>query len=248
MNLLEFFSEKNNYKVLKLGFEKTCFDNGCKFKTFCKDSKNNDIFTCLHESEKSFPKLAILSGLHGDEPGGPYGILDFFKDKDNYKNINLLSIPVLNPYGIERNTRKDDSNTDLNRQWDSNDRKIVYKTKKMILKFKPDVLLSLHEDASVDGFYLYPSIGVPSKLLKKIRSMLGTYLEPIKDGNIHGDKVADGIVYDPNVKRPKHKKSMEFFFEKRKIPNITLELPSRLTLDNRRKIYCDILCGICKYL
>jgi hypothetical protein len=247
MNLLEFFSEKNKYKLLKLGFEKACVDNNCEFKVFCKDSKNNDIFRCTHEAGDSFPKLAILSGLHGDEPGGPHGILKFLLDKNNYKNINLLSIPVLNPHGIERHIRRDSANKDLNRQWDSNDRKIVAKTKKMILKFSPNALLSLHEDESVDGFYLYPSKGFSDGLLKKTVSILKKHLEPIEDGSIHGDPVKNGIVSNPNVNKPKHHKSMEFFFEKRKIPNITLELPSRLPLDKRTKIYCDVLTGICKH-
>lgn len=187
--------------------------------------------------------------MHGNEPGGPYGILDFFKNKKFYKNTNILSIPIMNPYGIEKKIRNDATNKDLNRQWDSNDRKIVAITKEMVLNFKPNLLLSLHEDSSVDGFYLYPSRNLSKKLLEKIYSFLKKHL-PNMDGNfIHGDNVVDGIVESPkNPSRPKHTKSMEYFFEKKGIPNITIELPSRLPLDKRSKIYCYVLAHISEIL
>ena len=220
-------------------------ENDCKFNIFCKDSKNNNIFSCLYKTDKDLPRLAILSGLHGDEPGGPYGILDFLKNKKFYENTNILSIPIMNPYGIEKKIRNDATNKDLNRQWDSNDRKIVTRTKKIVLKFKPNLLLSLHEDSSVDGFYLYPSKNFSKKLLEKIYHFLKKHLPNINKNCIHGDNVVDGIVESPkNPSRPKHTKSMEYFFEKKGIPNITIELPSKLSLEKRSKIYCDVLAQI----
>lgn len=248
MNLLEFFAEKNKYASLKAGFEQACADNDCKFNIFCKDSKNNDIFSCLHNAGKSLPKIAILSGLHGDEPGGPHGILDFLKNGKLYKNKNILTIPILNPYGIEKNIRVDAARKDLNRQWDSNDRKIVLRTKKIISKFNPNLLLSLHEDQNVNGFYLYPSKQMPLSATNKIQKFLLKSLDPIVDGKIYGDTVKDGIVFDPNVSKPKHRNSMEYFFEKQKIPNITIELPSKIALDKRSKIYCDLLGHICSFI
>lgn len=248
MNLVEFFNEKNKYAALKAGFEQACVDNNCKFKIFCKDSKNNDIFSCLYESGNKYPKIAIISGLHGDEPGGPHGILKFFKKLSFYKNKNILVIPVLNPYGLEKNVRIDAVKKDLNRQWDRNDRKIVVKTKKIISNFGPDLLLSLHEDENVNGFYVYPSKNLSSHILKNVQSYLLDRLKPIPDGKIYGDHVKSGVVYQMNQEKPKHKNSMEYFFEKQKIPNMTLELPSNLPLDKRSKIYCDLLGHICTTL
>jgi predicted deacylase len=245
MNLVDFFDDKNKYAVLKNGFLHATKMHGGMVHDICNDTKNNKIFGCELKNSVENPKLAIVSGLHGDEPGGPYGMLDFFSQK-KLPNIGLLLLPVLNPFGLIRNNRKDDMNRDLNRAWDKNDRKIVKKVKNIILDFKPDLLLSLHEDQNADGYYMYKSKNADESIVRFFCDELNKDLIPASGPTIYGDEVEDGVIRNTNQDKPKHAKSLELFFEKNHIPNITLELPSTLPLIQRKKIYCDLLTGFCK--
>jgi hypothetical protein len=240
MNLVEFFNEKNLYTQIKNNFMHACKSHGGIFKIFCKDTKNNDIFYCKHDVADKKPRIVLVSGLHGDEPGGPLGLFDFYQKCDVNK-ANFLLLPILNPYGFYKSTRKDDMRRDLNRAWDKNDRQMVIKSKKLLLQFRPNVLFSLHEDKNVDGFYLYPSANFSQALCRLICKKIGKYINPITDGEIYGDRVENGIVSSPNVQKPKHAKSLEYFFEKKDIPNITIEIPANIDLGIRKKIYSSLL-------
>lgn len=236
MNLVEFINQKNRSTSLKNKFESLCAENGIKFKLVGKDSKNNDIFYCKKTINSEKPNIAILSGLHGDEPGGPYGILDFMANND-VTSCNIFVMPLMNPHGFNRHIRRDADQKDLNRQWDESSSAFIKELKKLFKKQKFDFVLSLHEDDDADGFYLYGGRYIGHDSLKIMADILSPHVDPITDGEIYGDPVYGGIVEDNNEDKPKHFKSLEFFFDKLNVPNLTVEIPGKLDLKERVKIY-----------
>lgn len=64
--------------------------------------------------------ILIIGVFHGDEPQGKYLIEEYLKKyptkKSEQKN-SLLFIPCLNPDGMDRNTRVNSNNVDLNRNF-----------------------------------------------------------------------------------------------------------------------------------
>ena len=241
MKLVEFFNEKNRFNSLKNKYEALCSEKDMHFELVGKDSKNNDIFYCKKTIGSDKPNVAILSGLHGNEPGGPYGVIDFLKNYDSFDVCNLFIMPIMNPHGFNRHIRRDANQSDLNRQWDENNTKLIKTLKKLFKKQKFDFVLSLHEDDSADGFYIYGGrlIGIDS--LKWIAEILATHIKPISDGEIYGDPVYGGVVEANDEKKPKHFKSLEFFFDKINVPNLTLELPGDLKLEKRIETYSEFL-------
>ncbi len=248
MNLYEFFNDKNRASALKSKYENMCIQSGMKFKVFGKDSKNNDIFYCYTNGNQDKPKIALLSGLHGNEPAGPHAILDYLLSGKTNDEINLFVMPLLNPHGFNRFIRKDGNNTDMNRQWNESSRKLIRRLKKLFLMKKFDMVISLHEDPSVDGFYVYGGRYIKGKNLKSIADIIRNYMKPIKDGEIYGDPVYDGVVEDNNEEKPKHKKSLEFFFDRNNIPNITVEISGKGDLEDRIEIYRKFLEELLKTL
>lgn len=244
MNLYEHIKNRHRFEGIKNNFEDACKQNGCTFGKLAKDIKGNEIFYC-QTPKCDGKRIAITSGLHGDEPAGPYGILDYFAN-NKFKNVNLLIIPVFNPDGFIKDRRKDATNRDLNRQWNKNDKTVVVNTKDLIEDFNPEFLISLHEDATVDGFYFYPSKGVHEDIIDWIHRFLYSKMDPVMKSQVHGDKVNDGIITQMK-NLPKNYASMETYFSNAGIPNVTLEIPSVLDLNSRIQTYSDLLKNFINY-
>src|SRR5690606_38402735 len=76
--------------------------------------------------EAKLKKILYISGTHGHEKPAPVDGIRFFKDLiENWRtnpilrmlrwNVHFIVIPVLNPYGMTNNTRKNANQVDLNR-------------------------------------------------------------------------------------------------------------------------------------
>ena len=244
MNLYEHIKNRHRFEGIKNNFEDACNRNGCKFGRLAKDIKGNEIFYC-QTPESEGKKIVITSGLHGDEPAGPFGILDYFAN-NKFTDVNLLIVPVFNPDGFIKDRRKDATNKDLNRQWNKNEKTVVKNAKELIEEFNPDFLISLHEDGTVDGFYFYPSKHVDDVIIEWIHRFLYSKMDPVMKSKVHGDKVEDGIVTKMK-NAPKNYASMETYFANAGIPNITLEIPSKLKLNTRIDVYSDLLKNFINY-
>ncbi len=116
------------------------------------------------KSEKTFPKVLVLGGVHGDEPEGVVAsqglVAEFMK---NYSlNLDLTIIPMFNPEGILLKTRGNSRSVDLNRNLPTKDWTIEARSPRYfpgpeplseyenqhlvrwIEKEKPKVIFSLH--------------------------------------------------------------------------------------------------------
>jgi predicted deacylase len=108
--------------------------------------------------------LLVVGGIHGDEPGGPLGIVEFLKQSNSKELLDRLSvsfIPVMNIFGFEHNKRKNEENKDINRNFNINkddsskETQIILDNKSFIIRLARDGFLTLHEDDTKEKFYIY---------------------------------------------------------------------------------------------
>lgn len=85
-----------------------------------------EAFTTLAEC---FPRLILVSAIHGDEKASAWALYCFIKhimEDDSPEGLLLRScielniVPIINPYGFEHNTRNNESNVNLNRNFPPN--------------------------------------------------------------------------------------------------------------------------------
>ena len=85
---------------------------------------------------KKLPKLIITSGVHGEEKSSVVGLRNFINDMVNNwvdnpllefirYNVHLVIVPIVNPYGFTKKTRKNGNGVDINRncsfRWETSD-------------------------------------------------------------------------------------------------------------------------------
>ncbi len=101
--------------------------------------------------------LYVSSGVHGDEPAGPLGLLDAFRNREFGEWFGWIVIPVLNPTGLTRGTRETASNIDLNRDYKILAAAESRAHRAYLESIMPELeaALGLHEDWEADGAYLY---------------------------------------------------------------------------------------------
>lgn len=69
-----------------------------------------------HLGEHGYPKVVLISTMHGDEPHTRQ-ILRTLRDGKPVHRLNLWVVPVYNPDGLARGTRKNARGVDLNRNY-----------------------------------------------------------------------------------------------------------------------------------
>ncbi len=105
-------------------------------KTVLGQAFSNDInsYTIKNHSLENFSdipykpfKLIVLTSIHGYEQGSAYTAALFFEEmlrsndeklKFIQRNVQFEIIPVLNPWGFDRNDRKNGNSVDLNRNFE----------------------------------------------------------------------------------------------------------------------------------
>lgn len=104
--------------------------------------------------------VLLWSQMHGDEPTATMALLDlfnFFEDTNSFKelksillnNLNILFVPMLNPDGAERFTRRNRAKIDLNRdalRLTNPESKILFNLQETL---KPTFGFNLHDQGSL---------------------------------------------------------------------------------------------------
>ena len=102
----------------------------------------------------------IGGGIHGDEPGGVWAVLEFLKRypslPDLYQRFEFTILPCTNPFGYEHGTRENAAGIDLNRQFKNPSPPVeVHCVKKAVAERSFLLAMEFHEDIDTPGFYLY---------------------------------------------------------------------------------------------
>jgi predicted deacylase len=111
---------------------------------------------CVEAGDYRHPTVALAAGVHGDEPAGPWALLDLVESGALSERFSYRIWPCTNPSGFDAGTRESADGVDLNRTFGRGGqspeaRAIV--TANRDLKFV--LSIDLHEDCDAEGFYCY---------------------------------------------------------------------------------------------
>lgn len=113
---------------------------------------------------RGLTSVLITAGVHGEEQAAAFGLLKFIQ-KDITKYLDLYTftiIPVINPIGFTKKTRRGSGNKDLNRYFGKD---INFPENQIVLAYvtgkKFEHHFDLHEDIDVrhNGAYMYENGG-----------------------------------------------------------------------------------------
>ena len=113
--------------------------------------------------------ILIIGVFHGDEPQGKFLIENYLKINHIDSKNKILFIPCLNPDGLEKNTRQNANDVDLNRNfptnnwektehnefWGGENSASEIETRfvvEVIEEFSPDLILTLHAPFKVVNY------------------------------------------------------------------------------------------------
>jgi hypothetical protein len=119
--------------------------------------KNKEIYVI--KAGKGKTKIIMWSQMHGNEPVSTMALIDFMnflqKDKNISKNFlqncTFYFIPMLNPDGAEKFTRRNAQNIDINRDAIKLVSPEAQLLNDIILKLKPDFAFNLHDQERYYG-------------------------------------------------------------------------------------------------
>lgn len=134
------------------------------------------------------PTVLLTAGIHGEEPATVEGALHWLEHDEWAKwRVNWLVLPCINPYGWERNQRRNAQGRDLNRQFrGSSDCPEVALVKRLVLRRRFLFLLDFHEDVDASGYYVYELRAEPPFIGERIVKAVSKVIP------INRDKVIDG--------------------------------------------------------
>jgi len=146
-------------------------------------------FTVERTVSKHAPTVLLTGGMHGEEPAGVEGVLRWL-ESDRWRKypVNWLVFPCINPYGWERNQRRNRQNRDINRQFcrrtNTPEAELI---KRLVNGRRFEFSFEFHEDVDATGFYLYelrrqpPYIG--EEILRAVARVTPINRDAIIDGN-----------------------------------------------------------------
>lgn len=148
-------------------------------------------FFAVHRtvSPPNAPTVLLTGGMHGEEPAGVEGVLRWLEGGAWSKwRVNWFVLPCINPYGWERNQRRNAQRYDINRQFrDASDSPEAKLIKRLVRGKRFLFSMEFHEDVGASGYYLYelrrepPFVG--EKILRAVRQVVGLNRDPVIDGN-----------------------------------------------------------------
>jgi predicted deacylase len=195
--------------------------------------KNYPIYDIHQENKGSSKRILIIAGIHGNEIAGPLAILKLLEDiikepTDLYKKRDIRIITIANPVGFAHQSRYTYSGRDVNRDFKRFKTEEAPVLRNVLLKYKPDLLLSLHEGPQKGCFFIFrnTSENLVHDVLEKLEK---TNLTLATSGYMHNSLKPRGSqkeglwvklfikIFDINT--------LETFTEDHCIPAITVETP-----------------------
>lgn len=168
----------------------------------------HDIFLLSPETvDPTLPTILTAGGFHGEEPAGPWGILEYLEtaSDNDLKRINHSFLPLVNPTGFEKgrrlnmygedpnrgfvpeNCRLGEINTGNNEGYPSAEGKILLQHLPRLIQLAKDGLVSQHEDEELSLAYIYINEKDKcgdgySAFTKALRNQLKNHFNLLPDG------------------------------------------------------------------
>ncbi|MGI8603906.1 MAG: M14 family metallopeptidase [Verrucomicrobiales bacterium] len=154
------------------------------------------VISCQSPAGPKTPGLYISSGIHGDEPAAPWGLLQWFETRIRaLDDHNIVIVPCLNPAGLAANTRVDGDGIDLNRTFHDTAHPLVAAWRKLLDGRQFRLAVCLHEDYDAQGIYAYElfqrgQLPLASRLLGPVEKIIGRDLRK----SIDARRATNGII------------------------------------------------------
>lgn len=197
------------------------------------------LFTPLADPGRR-PRLLVASGLHGDEPAGPWGLLRFLEraDRRALDACSLSLLPVVNVTGFRNGTRLNAWGEDPNRGYlhadgasgPSREGAAILAHAADVLALASDGFLACHEDPALACAYVYSleRRQSPGPFSIALREVLARRFPIHPDGLVDGCPVRDGIVFNH------HDSSLEAWFMRNGSARAACtETPGQCAIDER---------------
>ena len=165
------------------------------------------------------PDILTAGGFHGEEPGGPWGIVEFLEtaDEATLKSVNHSFLPLVNPTGFERGVRFNihgenpnrgfvaeymESEEEQDAEWTnrgpSAEGKILVQHATRLAELARDGFVSQHEDDGIhEGFIFINEQGdMPSVTATAFLGTIKKHFALIADGgtdSLEGSPIKDGM-------------------------------------------------------
>jgi len=144
---------------------------------------------CVEFGDSTLPSVAIATGVHGDEPAGPWALLELVETRSLDARFAYRLWPCTNPTGFNARTRESADGCDVNRTFGRGGGSPEAKAMLAANRDRAFLLsLDLHEDRDASGFYCYEygdgEIGRP---VLDALGRAGFPLDPLEDGWIRAD-------------------------------------------------------------
>lgn len=141
------------------------------------------------ECDGKSPTVLLTAGMHGEEPAGVEGVLRWLEGSEWRRwPVSWLVFPCINPYGWERNYRRNRQCRDVNRQFRSRTNTPEAELIKRLVRGRRFLFsMEFHEDVDAAGYYLYegrrrpPFVG--EQILKAVTRTIHINPDPVIDGN-----------------------------------------------------------------
>jgi len=208
------------------------------------------------------PNLLIAAGFHGEECGGPWGILHFLQTCSNsiLEKANVSFLPLVNPTGFAKGKREnylgEVPNTDyihtIKKIERSQEDLFLLKNIKLLKKLAKQGFLSLHEDQEHSKFYLFSfeNSEVPSSFSKRLVTT-GSKFFRVQNGKIkyhYSDGTIDESSVDKGIVFKKHDGTFEDLLFHEGVPRaICTETPAFDNIDKRIKANSEIIKSFVKH-
>lgn len=115
---------------------------------------------CVEIGDVSRPTIALAAGIHGDEPAGPWALLDLLETDALDDGYAYRIWPCTNPTGYAAGTRAGADGVDVNRTFGRGGSSPEARAIVMSNRDRKFALsIDLHEDCDSTGFYCYDYTG-----------------------------------------------------------------------------------------
>ena len=182
--------------------------------------------------------ICFIAGIHGDEVGGPYGVLEYLEEECYVSNTKRVIIyPLVNADGFIAKTRENGNKEDINRHFRDEELKDECKQIWESLKDeKIDLLHTLHEDVDMEGFYVYYTIR--EDIARDVKTLASKYFPIATEKELYDDKVYEGLCPLPHVERGTLEEKL---FLDHDVNYYTTESPGKAALFKRTQFNKEVI-------
>ena len=195
------------------------------------------------------PPVAVVAGIHGNESGGPLGVLDFLENHYPAESRGAVCpvYPLVNPWGFDHQKRENGHGLDVNRTFGPTD--VQAEEAKVLLadisKFAVPFLYTMHEDPTNRGYYVYYSDSAKRWLAERMVECAKAHNLPIStSGTEYGGRVRIDRGLAPYNRglypAPTDGLPLEDLFLERNANHICIETPMQADLWTRTR--CQSAC------